>query len=326
MSRSKVKLAAALVAVIAVAVGAFLLFESDDGSEASAPGIGVGSEIRAVAPDDHGRSARKTARIIGGSAVTTEQYPWQVAIASAPAVSPGESPYERQMCGGTLVAPTIVVSAAHCFYDERRQEFRDPSFFTVISGRTKLSSDQGVETGISEYRYFVDESNQPLYSPRLKDWDVVVMVLPVAAIGSELKIAGAGEAQSWAAGATAWVSGWGSTDDGGPGTYPDDLLATSVTILDDARCLQVYRSYDQETSLCAGATAGEHDTCGGDSGGPMVVTLPSGVGRLVGVTSFGTKDCGNVNAPGAYTQLASDPIRSAVQNLVQQLAGVDVVG
>ena len=72
---------------------------------------------------------------------------------------------------------------------------------------------------------------------------------------------------------------------------------------------------------------GEHDTCFGDSGGPLVVSLASGEGRLVGATSYGdAKDCGNVDLPGVYTRLAADPIRSAVQNLVQQLAGVDVVG
>ena len=181
----------------------------------------------------------------------------------------------------------------------------------MISGRTKLSSNQGVETNISTYRYFSDTANQPLYSPSLKDWDVVVMVLPVAAIGSPLKIAGADEAQSWATGTTAWVSGWGSTDDGRPGTNPDDLLATNVTILGDARCSRVY-NYDRATSLCAGATVGEHDTCFGDSGGPLVVSLAGGEGRLVGATSYGdAKDCGNVNLPGVYTRLAADPIRSA---------------
>ena len=89
--------------------------------------------------------------------------------------------------------------------------------------------------------------------------------------------------------------------------------------------VRVY-NYDRETSLCAGATVGEHDTCFGDSGGPLVVSLASGE-VLLGATSYGdAKDCGNVYLPGVYTWLAADPIRSRVQTLVQQLAGVDVVG
>jgi secreted trypsin-like serine protease len=188
-----------------------------------------------------------------------------------------------------------------------------------------MSSDQGDEVPMAGYRYFADDANRPLYSPALKDWDVVVIELPRPAIGRPLKIAGGDETQSWAAGTSAWVSGWGSTDDGREGTDSDHLLATSVLILGDARCSQVY-NFDSQTSLCAGVTVGEHDTCIGDSGGPLVVSLPSGEERLVGATSYGSKDCGNVAAPGVYARLAADPIRSRVQTLVQQLAGVDVVG
>jgi hypothetical protein len=105
------------------------------------------------------------------------------------------------------------------------------------------------------------------------------MILPVPAIGSALRIADADEAQSWAPGVNAWISGWGSTDDARPGTFPDHLLATNVTILGDARCALPdpdYAGYDAATSLCADATTGEHDTCNGDSGGPLVVSLPNG--------------------------------------------------
>ena len=98
--------------------------ETDDGAEGSRPAISVGAGIRAVAPEDHGQSAATSARIIGGSAVTIEQYPWQVAIAIAPAAAPpGSGARDRMHCGGTLVAPTIVVTAAHCVYDTKRKEF-----------------------------------------------------------------------------------------------------------------------------------------------------------------------------------------------------------
>src|SRR5687767_15048203 len=94
------------VAVTVVAVVAVMLLQTDDDPEASGPGIPVAAGISAVQPDDRGESAAKTARIIGGSKVTIEQYPWQVAIALGPgAASPGSEARARTICGGTLLAP-----------------------------------------------------------------------------------------------------------------------------------------------------------------------------------------------------------------------------
>ena len=49
----------------------------------------------------------------------------------------------------------------------------------------------------------------------------------------------------------------------------------------------------------------DHDSCGGDSGGPLIVrkskTSPM---YLLGVVSFGTRDCGT-GSPGVYTRVES---------------------
>jgi hypothetical protein len=54
--------------------------------------------------------------------------------------------------------------------------------------------------------------------------------------------------------------------------------------------------------LCAGTPGSGIDTCGGDSGGPIVATL-TGVVRQVGVTSWGPVPCGA--SYGAYAQLST---------------------
>src|SRR5919106_1725622 len=92
-------------------------------------------------------------RVVGGQATTIEEWPWQVAIAT-----PGtSSAYNRQFCGGALGAPAIVITAGHCAATFNGTNFKAPSNFSVIAGRTKLSSNAGQEIAVNEVWYFVDD-------------------------------------------------------------------------------------------------------------------------------------------------------------------------
>jgi Ca2+-binding RTX toxin-like protein len=71
--------------------------------------------------------------------------------------------------------------------------------------------------------------------------------------------------------------------------------------------------------------AGGQDTCQGDSGGPLVTPIGGGALRLIGDTSFGL-DCGTPNFPGVYGRVAEHPMCSALQEGIQTVAGVNVVG
>lgn len=71
------------------------------------------------------------------------------------------------------------------------------------------------------------------------------------------------------------------------------------------RCVKVYKSADirlQDTQLCAGGKKGV-DTCGGDSGGPLMREI-EGNYHLIGVVSFGAANCGTKGVPGVYTNVA----------------------
>src|SRR5947207_2166359 len=50
--------------------------------------------------------------VIGGSPASTDTQPWVVALSSRERFGPERS---GQFCGGAVVAPTTVITAAHCF-------------------------------------------------------------------------------------------------------------------------------------------------------------------------------------------------------------------
>lgn len=59
--------------------------------------------------------------------------------------------------------------------------------------------------------------------------------------------------------------------------------------------------------ICAGGSEGK-DTCTGDSGGSLVKHISDGTSSnwfLVGVTSYGYKDCGTEGRPGLYVRITS---------------------
>lgn len=77
-----------------------------------------------------------------------------------------------------------------------------------------------------------------------------------------------------------------------------------------AECVKTYKSRTPigPNQLCAGGVIGK-DSCGGDSGGPLLFTDRShptySYSYCVGVVSFGPRQCGQNGMPGIYTRVTS---------------------
>jgi Ca2+-binding RTX toxin-like protein len=277
--------------------------------------------------DRPARAADLQPRIVGGNTTTIAEWPWQAAITLNPAFNPGDG-FDRQICGGSLVAPRIIITAAHCVHDGG---FDPPSNFASITGRTTLSnSSQGQEIAWSDFFFFVDGSGQPLFDPNTMDWDVVFARLSSPSPSSNstpIQIAGANEASFWAPGnENAWATGWGSILFGTSGS--DTLREVNIDRIADSSCgapTSYGSDFHPETMVCAGEMAGGQDACQGDSGGPLVTPVGGGAFRLIGDTSFGI-GCALPNFPGVYGRVAEDPMCSALQSGIQSVAGVNVVG
>jgi secreted trypsin-like serine protease len=285
--------------------------------------LASGSELPDAGPPRLDSQPRP--RVGGGSATTVQSWPWQVALASNPSVAGGNG-YARQFCGGSLLAPTLVLTAAHCVIDSS-YDATPASSLSVITGRSRLSSNEGAEVNVADWYAFVDGNGNLLYDAQRSSWDVVLVKLSSPGAGSPIGIAGADEAALWTGGRTVIATGWGET---AGGSYPDQLQVGQLTLVGDGYCSSDDgwgSLFDSQTMVCAGGTGSGHDTCPGDSGGPLVAATSSGQYRLVGVTSWGQDaPCGSSDLPGVYGRVAADPLRSSVRTAAQQLVGVDVVG
>jgi hypothetical protein len=274
-----------------------------------------------------------SARIVGGSPTTISEWPWQTATLFDSRIVP-EDGFQRQFCGGSLVAPNVVVSAAHCAFDVVNNDGRfDPIFFDVVTGRTVLSSNQGQEIGVSSYFFFSDAAGNPLFNPtEFPRWDAILIQLSSPSSSPTIKLAGPNEQAAWAPGRTAFATGWGALNDAPPAleVYPDDLREVQVSIIADSTCASpsVYgigNMFISALHLCAGDLAGGRDTCSGDSGGPLVVPVEDGAFRLVGDTVSGI-GCARPNKPGVYGRIAADPMLHGLADQAEAISDVNIIG
>ena len=215
-------------------------------------------------------------QIVGGQRASIADHSYTVYLTSVDGF---------QYCGGTLVAASKVVTAAHCTIGKEASEI------VVVAGREDKESDAGTTSTVRTVW------NHPDFTDVRYGADVAVLTLDQQLPYESLEWAKPDDVGLYHPGLDGLILGWGRTaSNGAPSRF---LLKASVPLVADADCLAAYSAYQATSMVCAGVPEGGVDSCQGDSGGPLIVK-----GVLVGITSWG-EGCAEPGKPGVYTRVAA---------------------
>jgi len=230
---------------------------------------------------DDGGGAEASTRIINGDVAEEDRFSFAVSLQTS-----------GHFCGGSLIAKDMVLSAAHCAYDEGT-----PNYDAVIKQHDHSEwYDQDLDR-VDAVREYI----HPNYSENTNNFDVMVVKLarPTSANVATVKLNSSNSKPSPNASVT--VVGWGITQ---TGNTSDELKEVEVKVVSQASCRSSYGfNTITDTMLCAADP--NEDSCQGDSGGPLFLKGENASeDEQVGIVSWGY-GCADSNYPGVYVRVSA---------------------
>ncbi len=223
--------------------------------------------------------------IVGGVEATRGEFPFMVSLQ--------RSTSSRPFCGGSLIAPNWVLTAAHCVSSSTAQTTR------VRIGHHNIRDQQDTESHVIKAVHKHSQFNNSTL-----DHDYALLELATASKFEPVRLQDAeiDIPSDPAAAPTAIVMGFGATLEGGP--QSDVLLKVEKPLVSTERCNVAYPDDITDRMICAGLDEGGKDSCQGDSGGPLVMLDAAAKPVLTGVVSWGI-GCARPGKYGVYSKVSA---------------------
>ncbi|KAH9495640.1 Plasma kallikrein [Bulinus truncatus] len=244
-------------------------------------------------------SVKPSSKIYGGINATLGEFPW-VAMILRNGVF---------LCGSTIIDPTHVLTAAHCF-----DSYSNSTSYEIFAGRLTFNLDV-IDEGqqrISIRSFTIHEGYNKQSASKVNDLAVITLTSPLTITNYVTPACLPSSSDSLDQYCT--VVGWGSTED--QQKPPSVLLKVRLQTYNATECLKTFEQTSQNiftfvsaNSICAAnGTYGGLDACKGDSGGPLMCMKQSPDNSfrylVFGIVSNGN-GCALPGEPGVYTRVAN---------------------
>lgn len=217
----------------------------------------------------------------------------------------GNHKFNIYQCGGSLIHPKVVMTAAHCVNNQtkhkslkiRAGEWDTQTVNELFSHQDRKVASVQIHEEFVDGRLYNDIALLFLETPVDLSENVDVVCLPPKNVQIDLS-------------KKCIATGWGKDAFGQEGQFQVILKKIELPYVPRKDCIEslqktrLGKTFKLHPSfLCAGGEPGK-DTCKGDGGSPLVCQIRNKTNQYqqVGIVSWGI-GCGEINTPGVYVNI-----------------------
>lgn len=235
-------------------------------------------------------------KIINGQSANQSAWPWMISYGSK----------RIHICGGTLITPEYILTAAHCFHSNDEDNPIDISTIEIRIGLTDLTD--VTHENLFAIRKLISHHE---FNPSTYQNDIALIRLDRSILPSDtIQMLCLPRYSSYLyppVNSTVIAIGWGHTIDpliDPNASTPTHLQQTILSVLPiiKSRCFEQEIDFPDQ-QFCAGYENGFSDTCQADSGSPLMF-FNEHHWELVGIVSYGI-GCAQKRLPGVYTRVSA---------------------